>query len=460
MKKITSILVITLLTLTVFGPNLKVSAESADDVQKQIEDLEKEKSNLEKERKNIEDSKKDTESKMEENKQEQNSVESEINNIDSELEDTQKQIETKQTEIDETNDEINSLTEKVEELKERIKELEEEIKLLKERIEKRDELLKNRLLSIQQNGGDIKYLEVIFGASSFGDFISRSTAVNTIMDQDKEIMEEQERDKQALEENKKEVVASKGEIEEKKLAVEDKKKSLEGQHDELLALKDQLNNQIAEKETLMAELVDEHEELEEIKLSAEEEQQLISDEAAAKEQAIKLAQEKKANMQKKEKEKQNTSNQGSNSTASAGGSSSVPSGDFIRPTTGPVTSGFNPNRMHPIFNELRPHTGTDFGASNAGDRNIMASADGVVYQAGVLSGYGNTVMITHHVNGQTFTTLYAHLNSMSVSTGQTVSQGDKIGVMGNTGNSTGVHLHFEIHPGGYKNPVDPFNYIN
>src|SRR5699024_3075989 len=71
---------------------------------------------------------------------------------------------------------------------------------LEERIKERDDLLKDRIRSIQQNGGSINYLEVILGSKSFSDFISRATAVNTIMDQDKVIMEEQQADKKQLEE--------------------------------------------------------------------------------------------------------------------------------------------------------------------------------------------------------------------------------------------------------------------
>ncbi len=80
--------------------------------------------------------------------------------------------------------------------------------------------------------------------------------------------------------------------------------------------------------------------------------------------------------------------------------------------------------------------------------------------AGWMGGYGNTIMITHSINGKTYATLYAHLNSIHVSKNQSVSQGQQIGVMGSTGSSTAKHLHFEIHPGGYKNPANPMNYIN
>jgi len=133
---------------------------------------------------------------------------------------------------------------------------------------------------------------------------------------------------------------------------------------------------------------------------------------------------------------------------------------FIRPTSGPTTSPFDPNRVHPIHGDVRPHNGIDFGQAGEADKVIRAAADGVVAYTGTMSGYGNTVMVTHNINGQEYTTLYAHLDSFKVSNGETVSQGDQIAVMGNTGGSTGVHLHFEIHPGGYKNPVDPAGYLN
>ncbi len=68
-------------------------------------------------------------------------------------------------------------------------------------------------------------------------------------------------------------------------------------------------------------------------------------------------------------------------------------------------------------------------------------------------------MVSHYINGKSYTTLYAHLSSISVSSGQKVSQGQKIGAVGSTGDSTGPHLHFEIHNGGYGNPVNPRNHV-
>ncbi|WP_085993820.1 M23 family metallopeptidase [Oceanobacillus senegalensis] len=99
----------------------------------------------------------------------------------------------------------------------------------------------------------------------------------------------------------------------------------------------------------------------------------------------------------------------------------------------------------------RMHKGIDIaGPSN---RNILAADNGVVVSAGYNSGgYGNKVVINHN-NGMK--TIYAHLSSIDVNVGQTVEKGHKLGVMGSTGNSTGIHLHFEVYKNGsLENPLD------
>lgn len=108
------------------------------------------------------------------------------------------------------------------------------------------------------------------------------------------------------------------------------------------------------------------------------------------------------------------------------------------------------------------HQGIDLAST--GKVPIYASADGVVIRTGVLGTYGNVVMIQHTINGKRYDTNYAHLDSYSVKVGQKVKAGQQIGIMGNTGRSFGVHLHFEIHNGAWKsgqpNAVDPMKFIN
>jgi murein DD-endopeptidase MepM/ murein hydrolase activator NlpD len=107
------------------------------------------------------------------------------------------------------------------------------------------------------------------------------------------------------------------------------------------------------------------------------------------------------------------------------------SGQFAWPVTGAsMTSSFGARWG-------RMHEGVDL----VGSSNIQASDEGVVTFAGQQNGYGNVIMIDHR-NG--YQTVYGHLSSIGVHTGQVVQQGESIGVMGNTGRSTGTHLHFEI----------------
>ncbi|WP_240377219.1 M23 family metallopeptidase [Bacillus piscicola] len=112
---------------------------------------------------------------------------------------------------------------------------------------------------------------------------------------------------------------------------------------------------------------------------------------------------------------------------------------FLRPTTGVISSEFG-SRWG------RMHNGIDY--ANKIGTSVIAAADGEVTRARHMNGYGNTVTIKHFINGQTYETLYAHLNQFSVSVGDKVSAGQEIAKMGNTGRSTGPHLHFETHVGG------------
>ena len=116
-----------------------------------------------------------------------------------------------------------------------------------------------------------------------------------------------------------------------------------------------------------------------------------------------------------------------------------------------VTSEYG-NRWHPISQKWSFHTGIDVGAD--GGTPIYAAADGKIISRGWIGGYGETIIIDH---GDGSKTLYAHMSSRSVSAGQTVYQGQAIGVTGSTGNSSGPHLHFEIIINGSN--VDPLGYL-
>lgn len=121
------------------------------------------------------------------------------------------------------------------------------------------------------------------------------------------------------------------------------------------------------------------------------------------------------------------------------------------PTTGRVTSGFG-YRTHPIFGDRRFHTGIDIGAPTG--QAIISAEPGEVVMVGVRSGYGLTVIVDH---GGALATLYAHMSSTSVSVGQRVARGTRLGGIGCTGYCTGPHLHFETRVNG--DPVDPMQFF-
>lgn len=130
---------------------------------------------------------------------------------------------------------------------------------------------------------------------------------------------------------------------------------------------------------------------------------------------------------------------------------------FLWPTTTKrVTSQFRPSHR-------KNHNGIDIAES--GTHNVFAVADGTVTRSYTSTSYGECIFILHNIGGQTWETVYAHLRSGSrkVREGQKVSKGQTIGIMGNTGHSTGQHLHFELHKGRWNinksNAVDPLKYL-
>jgi murein DD-endopeptidase MepM/ murein hydrolase activator NlpD len=124
---------------------------------------------------------------------------------------------------------------------------------------------------------------------------------------------------------------------------------------------------------------------------------------------------------------------------------------FKAPVGAPMSSGFG-TRVHPILGEVRMHTGIDYAAGTGAP--IKAAGSGIVVWAGPRGGYGNAVIIDHR-NG--LATLYAHQSRVNATVGQKVSTGQVVGFVGQTGMSTGPHLHFEVRELG--TPVDPLGYL-
>ncbi|MGW6299119.1 murein hydrolase activator EnvC family protein [Peribacillus butanolivorans] len=433
-----------------------------------LSDLQQKKESIQEKRSGVESNISDTEKKIDNLHDKQLTAEEQIAAIEAKIAESTKKIDAKNAEITQTKKEIEALK--------------EEIKVLKERIAKRNEVLKERARSFQETGGDVNYLEVLFGSSSFGDLIDRVGAVATIAEADRDILKQHELDKKDLEE--------------KQTAVEKKLASLEVAKAELLEIQKQQKHQKQEKAALVKKLKQQTKKHEDEKMGLEEEKANLAAQETAIKSAINLEQNrlaeleaarKKAAAEAKKRAEQaaaqaasqaasqaaESKKQSSSSGASAKSSSSsspapsssrsssnvsqvpaVSSGTFTRPSAGYVSS-----TMGERWN--KQHAGIDIAAS--GTVPVVAAADGVVSRSYFSSTYGNVIFVTHSISGQQWTTVYAHLSSRQASTGSVVAKGQQIGIMGNTGHSYGQHLHFELHKGAWNysksNAVNPLNYI-
>ncbi|MFJ5623446.1 murein hydrolase activator EnvC family protein [Peribacillus loiseleuriae] len=408
-----------------------------------LQDMKDKKVTIQEKRTDVQSNIYKTEAKIKHLQSQQLTVEEQLDQLEKNMTANANKIIEKTAEINKTNAEIESLK--------------AEIVVLKDRIAKRNELLKERAVSYQESGGNLNYLEVLLGASNFSEFIDRVSAVATIVEADQDIIKQHEQDKKSLEEAQS--------------AVEKKKLDLEKMLAELETAKQQLQVQKNQKEVLLAELHKQKEHAEHDIVGFEEEAANLKAQETAVAQAIQLEQKRLADAEAVRKKaaaeaaaaaaaakKKQASISSSSSSSSSNATVSAPavsSGTFNRPSAGYVSSGFG-GRWG------KSHNGIDIAAS--GTVPVVATADGVVIRAYKSSSYGNVVMISHSINGQTFTSVYAHLNSMSVSAGQVVSKGQQVGYMGNTGHSFGQHLHFELHKGAWNaaksNAVNPLNYLS
>lgn len=454
-KRVTLLLVATIMLVSqLFVPTYE--ARSIDDVEKKIKEIEQKQKDLQKNEKSIKQEKSKTSELIKENKQKQSSIQLELSELEESIQATEQKISAKENEISSLQNEITSLENKVTEIEDEIDQLNDqidqlnhEIKEVTKRIERRENILRERLRSMQITGGSVSYLEVLFGAQSFADLISRITAVNTIMKQDKVLIEDHKSDKLTLENNKQEMnekqvklMDNKKELVAKKEEIEENKAQVESERSSLVALKNDLANKSKQKERLFAELKREGENLREYEISLEEERKVLAARAAALEKAKKLEQQEKERLVQLAKQKEQEEEE-------EGNTNPEPSGNriFVRPAEGRFTSQYG-MRFHPIHNKWKMHSGIDI-ANSTGTR-INAAASGVVSDARWIGGYGRCVIIVHTINGEVYTTLYAHLNSITVSVGQVVQAGQQIGYMGTTGDSTGPHLHFEVHKNGFN----------
>ena len=303
-------------------------------------------------------------------------------------------------------------------------------------------VLENRVRDIYING-QISYLDVLFGAQDFGDFLTRMDLLKRVMSRDAELVAE--------------VLQYKNEIVEVGKQLEADRRIQEELAAKAEAAKDVQLEKVAKQQALIDLMQNDKDvydrQYDEMIASSNEVARLIQ-ESKYRAEAEAEAQRRQAEMEAQRQAAAEAGNLVVIDEGEGGDDYVMPAtggGGMIWPISGPITSEFG-WRTHPIFGNARFHSGLDIGGDYG--MSIHAAQSGVVIEAGWIGGYGNTVMIEH---GGGIVTLYGHNESLAVSVGQHVNQGDVIAYCGSTGNSTGPHCHFEVRLGG--EPVSPWDYL-
>lgn len=325
---------------------------------------------------------------------------------------------------------LNAIISDMEKAKEKLKKKQDEIQkaedeLVQAKVDANNqyESMKKRIKFMYENGNS-QFLEILAESESIGDFLNKAEYVSQISTYDREMLHEFQG-----------VVKD---VEKKEAALQKEYTELKGLQDDLLAKQNEVQSLLKEKNVQISSL-----------------QSQIGENAATLQ---KLLEQAEAERQKQiEQQKAAEAARQAAQNTGGGGSSYIPptsenivsgSGQFTNPCPGSVISStFGYRDFDGSF-----HKGLDLAAPEG--TPTYAAADGTVVIAGWSDSAGNWVVINH---GNGLVTKYMHHSAISVSAGQTVSKGQQIGYVGNTGNSFGAHLHFQVEVNGTA--VDPLGYL-
>ena len=403
-------------------------------------------------------------------------LEQQLQQLEQENQKYQKILDDTKSDIAEKEEYKSALVSKVQVLDEKIAVTREKISSLNDDIkEKQDaydkglsevedqfDALANRLRILYMSGNATD-LEIIFGAKDFSDLIDKMELVKSLANSDKELISE--------------IQTKLDELSTKKKSLEADKKDLETQQASLKSDQDEFNKLISDNDEILKNLYASNSEaqnsLESAALQSDEIEAKISQyyaaQKAAAEHAAQASQSSSSSGSSSSSSSSSSSGSSSSGSSSSGSSSViVPSGSgFAWPTPGFVSRSSEWFEDREVYN----HGGIDIAGAGIMGTPVVAAADGTVvatnsscthnwgksYSCGCGGGYGNYVMISH-AGGKM--TVYGHLTSLTVSSGQTVSRGQVIGYVGSTGNSTGPHLHYECRLNGVRyNPMSEYPYM-
>ena len=274
-------------------------------------------------------------------------------------------------------------------------------------------------LRAMEETSDVNYIEVLFDANSFSDLLTRLDMVGQVMEYDEDL-------EAAYIAAREDVEALEARAETLKTENELRKAELQQKQEQLVADINAACEVIASMQTNLADV--------KAALEAEE---------ATKAELAAIIEEKQQELEKAK---------AAEGMAKPG---TVTGSGFIWPSyTKWLTSYYGPRYLE-LYGYWRNHAGVDIGARYGSE--IWAAQAGTVITANWYGGYGKCVMVMHD-NG--YTTVYGHMSSIAVYTGQTVAQGQVLGYVGSTGNSTGPHLHFEIRSNADPNTTyDPESFV-
>lgn len=408
-------------------------------------------------------------------------LEQQLQQLEQENQKYQKILDDTKSDIAEKEEYKSALVSKVQVLDEKIAVTREKISSLNDDIkEKQDaydkglsevedqfDTLANRLRILYMSGNATD-LEIIFGAKDFSDLIDKMELVKSLANSDKELISE--------------IQTKLDELSTQKESLEADKKDLETQQSSLKSDQDEFNKLISDNDEILKNLYASNSKaqnsLESAALKSDEIESKINEyyaaQKAAAEQAARAAQSSSSSSGGSSGSSSSGSSSSGSSSSGSGSSSSgsssviVPSGSgFAWPTPGFVSLSSEWFEDREVYN----HGGIDIAGAGIMGTPVVAAADGTViatnsscthnwgksYSCGCGGGYGNYVMISH-AGGKM--TVYGHLTSLTVGTGQTVSRGQVIGYVGSTGNSTGPHLHYECRLNGVRyNPMSEYPYM-